>query len=120
MAKHPVSKQASRQIRDEAMRIARARQAPGQTKEQTRLIAQGIQKGIEQYIRGQNEKSRELDRRLKQADKDKGGREEPQVEFKETIVRRQHWLPWVLLVATWLGIAAYLVWQARGTSWWGP
>ena len=33
--------------RDEAMRIARGIQRPGQTRAQTRLIAQGIQKGIE-------------------------------------------------------------------------
>ncbi len=32
----------------EAERIARATQKPGQTKEQTRLIAQGIQKAMSQ------------------------------------------------------------------------
>ena len=31
------------------MKIARSTQRPGQTKEQTKLIAQGIQKGIDQY-----------------------------------------------------------------------
>lgn len=39
----------SQETRDEAMKIARGTQRPGQTKEQTRLIAQGIQKGIDQY-----------------------------------------------------------------------
>ncbi|HAJ92506.1 MAG TPA: DUF2956 domain-containing protein, partial [Gammaproteobacteria bacterium] len=42
--KHPPSEASQ----DEAMRIARGTQRPGQTKEQTKLIAQGIQKGIEQ------------------------------------------------------------------------
>ena len=35
----------SPETQQEAMKIARANQKPGQTKEQTQLIAQGIQKG---------------------------------------------------------------------------
>ena len=46
---------------DEAMKIARGRQLPGQTKEQTRLIAQGIQKGIEQYKKQHKARVRERD-----------------------------------------------------------
>ena len=39
----------SPETQQEAMKIARANQKPGQTKEQTQLIAQGIQKGIDEY-----------------------------------------------------------------------
>jgi hypothetical protein len=53
--------------KDEAMRIARGTQRPGQAKEQTKLIAQGIQKGIEQYKKQQNARARELDKKLKKA-----------------------------------------------------
>ncbi|MBT8439031.1 MAG: DUF2956 domain-containing protein, partial [Gammaproteobacteria bacterium] len=38
--KHP---KPSPETREEAMKIARGTQRPGQTKEQTKLIAQGIQ-----------------------------------------------------------------------------
>ena len=41
-------------IHEEALRIARGTQRPGQTREQTRLIAQGIHKGIEQYKKRQS------------------------------------------------------------------
>ena len=37
----------SPETQQEAMKVARANQKPGQTKEQTQLIAQGIQKGID-------------------------------------------------------------------------
>jgi len=36
----------SEQTQQEALAVARAIQKPGQTKEQTKLIAQGIEKGI--------------------------------------------------------------------------
>jgi len=38
------------------LKIARGTQRPAQTKEQTRLIAQGIQKGIELYKKQQKKK----------------------------------------------------------------
>jgi hypothetical protein len=70
-------------IQEEALRAARGIQKPGQTKEQTKLIAQGIAKGIEMYKKQQSAKARERDRqrkrtlKLKQAgaatDPDAGG-----------------------------------------------
>ncbi|MGD8311976.1 MAG: DUF2956 family protein [Gammaproteobacteria bacterium] len=47
--KHSRKCQYTEATHDEAMRIARGTQRPGQTKEQTKLDAQGIQKGILQY-----------------------------------------------------------------------
>jgi hypothetical protein len=100
----------SPQTQEEAMRIARATQRPAQTKEQTKLIVQGIQKGIEQYKKHQKEKSRELNRQRKKVAQRSG----PQAEhaengppIQEMIVYRQHWLPWLLLGLTWLGIGIY-------------
>ena len=49
------------------MAIAKGTQKPGQTKEQTKLVAQGIQKGIELYKKQQKAKARELDKQLKKA-----------------------------------------------------
>lgn len=49
--------------------MARRIQQPGQTKEQTRLIAQGIAKGIELYKRQQSAKARERDKARKRLEK---------------------------------------------------
>ena len=46
----------------ESLRLARATQVAGQSKEQTQLIAQGIQKGIAEYKRAQKIKQRAADR----------------------------------------------------------
>ena len=51
------------------MQIARATQRPGQTKEQTKLIAAGIQKGIDQYKKQHKAKLREIDKRRKKEQK---------------------------------------------------
>lgn len=50
---------------DEAMVVARSIQKPGQTKEQTKLIAKGIAKGIELYKKQQSAKARERDKSRK-------------------------------------------------------
>ena len=106
MARYSKKQQSSEANRDEAMRIARGTQRPGQTKEQTKLIAQGIQKGIEQYRKKQNARTRELDRKLKKVNQQLSSPEAPEIEVQERLVYRQHWLPWVLLILSWLAMAA--------------
>ncbi len=44
---------------EEALRIAKATQTPGQTKEQTKVISKGIAKGIAQYKKQEKAKLRE-------------------------------------------------------------
>jgi hypothetical protein len=102
MRRHAKNHPRSEAIPEEALRIARGTQRPGQTKEQTRLIAQGIQKGIEQYKRQQSARARELDRSLKKAKQSSVGQPSRELEMQERIIYRQHWLPWVLLVLSWL------------------
>jgi uncharacterized protein YjeT (DUF2065 family) len=80
---HPSAKPptADEVIQEEAMRMARRVQKPGQTKEQTKLIAQGIAKGIELYKQQQSAKARERDkarkRALKQGQPAAAGQDEP-------------------------------------------
>ena len=52
-------------IDQEALALSKHVQKPGQTKEQTRLVAQGIAKGIELYKRQQSAKARERDKTRK-------------------------------------------------------
>jgi len=107
MVKHSKKYAHSEATRDEAIRIARGTQRPGQEKEQTKLIAQGIQKGIEQYKKQQNAKARELDKKLKKADQQVTPSDAHKIRVQERVVHKQHWLPWVLLAITWLAMAVY-------------
>ena len=42
-------------LQEQALKVAKANQKPNQTKEQTKLIVQGIEKGIAEYIKQQND-----------------------------------------------------------------
>ncbi len=59
--------QAEQRLREEALRVAKSIQTPGQTKEQTRLVAKGIEKGIALYKQQQSLKARERDKARKKA-----------------------------------------------------
>jgi len=97
----------SDKTKDEAMKIARGTQRPGQTKEQTKLIARGIQKGIDQYKKQQNAKARELDRKRKKAAADKSSHSSAGSAAEPADIKSNK-LPWVLLIISWLGFAACL------------
>jgi hypothetical protein len=59
--------QAEQRSQEEALRVAKSIQAPGQTREQTKLVAKGIEKGIALYKQQQKAKARELDKARKKA-----------------------------------------------------
>ena len=105
MSRYSKKQTVSPETRNEAMKTAKGAQRPGQTKEQTRLIAQGIQKGIDQYKKQHKAKSRELDKRLKTTQLKTSSANE--IEFQKQTVYRQHWLPWLLLALSWLGAGLY-------------
>ena len=100
----------SPQVEEQAMKLAKGRQKSGQTKEQTKLIAQGIQKGIADYKKQQGIKLREIDKQRKQKAKhviDKPT--EPTIEVPPTAPNNT--LPWGLLAVSWIGFVAYVFWQ---------
>jgi hypothetical protein len=107
MAKHPNTHRHQDTSHEEAQRVALGTQRPGQTKEQTKLIAQGIQKGIEQYKKQQNARARELDKKIKKARRLAASPETHEIETQEKVIYRQHWLPWVLLILSWLAVGVY-------------
>lgn len=105
----------SPETQQEAMKIARANQKPGQTKEQTQLIAQGIQKGIDEYKKQMKARAREANRQKKQQAKARQQQSENQLDEQDESlelveVTHQHPLPWALLVLSWLGFAAAWLW----------
>ncbi len=105
MSRYSKKKTVSPETQSESLKIAKGTQRPGQTKEQTRLIAQGIQKGIDQYKKKQKAKARDLDKRLKSART--ATNTSNQLELEERIIYRQHWLPWLLLGFSWMGVGVY-------------
>lgn len=102
--KHP---KPSPETREEAVKIARGTKRPGQTKEQTKLIAQGIQKGIDQYKKQQKTKARELDKRHRHRVEQKAGQGEQNPSAP--VVYRQHWLPWLLLGVSWVAFVVTIL-----------
>jgi len=109
MAKYSKKHLLSEKSKDDAMKIARGTQKPGQTKEQTKLIAQGIKKGIEIYKKQQSEKARELDKKLNKASALRPSHETSTEQVVEPVVVKGNKLPWVLLVLSWLGFVVYVV-----------
>ncbi|MGE6232659.1 DUF2956 domain-containing protein [Aeromonas media] len=103
----------SPETQQEAMKVARANQKPGQTKEQTQLIAQGIQKGIDEYKKQMKARAREASRQKKlqaRAKQPQQGEHEEGSEIDVIEVSRQHPLPWVLLVLSWLVFGCAWIW----------
>jgi len=110
MPKYKKGQTASPESTTEAQKIAQSVKKPGQSKEQTKLITQGIQKGIEQYKKQQNAKSREIDKKRKHTAKPDLLQTPP--DQPNALVQSQqhwHWLSWTLLVLTWLGIGVYFI-----------
>ncbi len=99
----------------EALKIAKATQKPAQTKEQTKLIAQGIEKGIALYKKQQKERGRQADKAKKRVQKEKQTLQANQDQEQnvdsdnETTSSHASKLPWLLLFASWIGFAIYLM-----------
>lgn len=108
MASHSKRHSVSEQTKQDAMAVAKGTQKPGQSKEQTKLIAQGIQKGIEQYKKQQKAKAREIDKQRKKpamlVQVDNADDALPQ-EVKAPV------LPWMLLACSWLFFVGVWFWR---------
>lgn len=111
MAKYKNKSGPSPQTVEDAEAMAKATAKPGQSKEQTKLIAQGIQKGIEEYKKRQKGKARELDKKLKKV---KQTSNEPAVAVEKIEApTSSSKLPWILLALSWVGFIGYVVLQNR-------
>lgn len=102
--RHP--SEPSSQTREEAVRIARGSQQPGQSKEETKRITQGIEKGIALYKKQQKAKARERDKRQKQARQESSPA--PAVSPSGRRVKTAR-LPWILLGLSWSFFGLYLL-----------
>ncbi len=106
MARYSKKSVSGEQFSEEALTIARGIQKPGQTKEQTRLIAQGIQKGIALYKKQQAAKKRELDKSIKKAVLVSNNEPPNNVEVERQACSASK-LSWFLLLLSWICFAIY-------------
>ena len=109
MVKYKTKVQPSAETIDEATKISKSIQRPNQTKEQTKLIAQGIQKGIAEYKKQQKAKARELSKLKKKIGQKQDNNIILTAEAEKPIEGKTQWLAWILLGLSWLGMGLYLV-----------
>ncbi len=107
MSKYKKRSQPSDETINEAAKIARATQKPGQTREQTKLITQGIQKGIAEYKKQQKVKVRELSRLKKKLTQTTPAHQCAEHTESELPQCKTQWLAWVLLLFSWLFFAVF-------------
>ena len=107
------AKNVSDETKNEAMKVAKAIQKPGQTKEQTKLIAAGIEKGIAEYKKQHKNKARDRDKARKQDIKAKArtAKTEESETFEVASQSNAHLLPWGLLVISWIGFIGFYFFQ---------
>jgi len=104
-------KKDARDTRADAAKIANAIKIDGQTSTETRAIANGIQRGMELFLRQQSEKTRDLDKRTKKVKQLKNQLTQQKSEDEKeeiAIEQKQTSLPWILLGVSW---ALFLVFE---------
>ena len=100
----PKNKKDVRDIRAEALKIANSIKVEGQVNADTKAIASGIQRGMEQFLRQQSEKTRDLDKRVKKVKQLAATAAQDvivssaSITYAPTPAR----LPWVLLAISWV------------------
>lgn len=94
------------EVQQASAKVANGIKKPGQTKEQTKLIEQGIQKGIELYKKQHKAKAREADKAKKKLKNKSNQNNKPETVTQTN--EKSNALPWFLLIASWLSFAVYL------------
>lgn len=97
-------KKDARDIRAEALKIANSIKNEGQTPAETKAIANGIQRGMEMFLRQQSEKTRDLDKRTKKVKQLANQLAQPKStdeQIAPTAVHNTSRLPWLLLALSW-------------------
>ena len=109
--KHKNNKDPDSMVSDKALNIAQGIKQGNQTKTQTKLVAQGIGKGIELYKKQQNKKQRDIDKNKKRELKNKANIENNNVDEsnqsrKKTLISQAN-IAWGLLLLSWLFFIVY-------------
>jgi len=102
----------SKEVQAEALKIAKGNQRPKQTKEQTKLIAHGIEKGIADYRKQQKAIARERDKFQK---KEKLARQTESEDMPVESGKKNFssLVPWILLALSWVAFAGFFFMTPR-------
>ncbi len=98
----------SERVQQDALTLAKAHQRPGQTKEQTLLIAKGIEKGIAEYKKQQKQKARERDKHKKRLLRQNTEQAVTAITEEPHNAPSTSFIPWGLLLLSWVLFALYL------------
>ncbi|MFI3246909.1 MAG: DUF2956 domain-containing protein [Ferrimonas sp.] len=99
----------SERVQQDAFTLAKAHQRPGQTKEQTLLIAKGIEKGISEYKKQQKQKAREHDKQKKRLLRQRTEKTAISAVEEQHNTPLKPFIPWGLLLLSWVIFALYLL-----------
>lgn len=99
----------SPQVVEQAEKIASGIKSPNQTKEQTKLVAQGIQKGIDIYRKQEKTKSRGRDKLRKKNLKASDETSNEEIDVQSGGMTAAVFIPWALLALSWGSMAVYLL-----------
>jgi len=102
------NKNISSESQAQAATIAKGTQKPGQSKEHTKLITAGIEKGIAQYKKQHKAKMRDQDKLRKKKDKQQTA-QSVDATLEQPVSKSSAPLPWLLLIVSWLSFIAYSV-----------
>jgi hypothetical protein len=107
----PKNKKDVRDIRAEALKIANSIKVEGQAKAETKAIASGIQRGMEQFLRQQSEKTRDLDKRVKKVKQLAASAAQDVNNHAAAVVNtiQPTRLPWILLAVSWALFSAIAI-----------
>jgi hypothetical protein len=111
-----MKKNQSPETQHDALAMAKATQRPAQTKEQTKLIAAGIEKGISEFKKQHKVKARDRDKARKQQQKTKSTtptNDEPDMPYivPQSRFNSLTWSLMGLLLLSWALFAAYLFYR---------
>lgn len=99
------TKKEVRDLKADALKIANMIHIEGQTKAETKLIANGIQRGMEMFLRQQSERARELDKRAKKIKQMGQAISQAATDGEAENVPNNSGatkLPWLLLAVSWV------------------
>lgn len=109
MSQYKKSVSASAKTIQEADAMAKATAKPGQNKAHTKLIAQGIQKGIEEYKKREKSKARAFNKRQKKLKSQTPDSECTSAQQQPQPLSPK--IPWLLLGLSWIGFTIYVITQ---------
>lgn len=113
MSQSTQEKKTQRNLKAEAAKIVRTLNISGDNRAETQRIVVGVQRGVEYHLKHQSAKARALDKKAKKLNQVDNNSD---AGVPATTASNQKpspaFLPWGLLVLSWVGFVSYLLLEA--------